>query len=34
MESKSLLDFIRESNRLGRIFFVDSVQEAWERLKK
>ena len=34
VKSKSLRDFIRESNRQGRIFFVDSVQEARERLKK
>lgn len=34
VESKSLRDFIRESNRQGRIFFVDSMQEAREKLKK
>lgn len=27
-ESKSLRDFIRESNRVGRILFVDSIEAA------
>jgi hypothetical protein len=30
--SKSLQDFIRESNKLGHILFVDSVEEALEKL--
>jgi hypothetical protein len=30
--SKSLQDFIRESNRMGRIFFVCSLEEALEKL--
>ena len=29
--SKSLRDFIRESNRVGRIFFVESKEAAFER---
>jgi hypothetical protein len=32
--SKSLKDFINESNRVGRILFVDSVEEAKSRLIK
>ena len=32
LESKSLHDFIRESNRTGRIIFVNSTKEAKERL--
>lgn len=32
IESKSLQDFIRESNRGGRIFFVQTVEEAWRAL--
>jgi len=31
-ESKSLHDFIRESNRVGRILFVESLDEALNRL--
>lgn len=31
VESKSLRDFIRESNRVGRILFVESIQEAVDR---
>ncbi|GAB3512071.1 DUF4180 domain-containing protein [Spirosoma knui] len=30
--SKSLRDFIRESNKMGRISFVDSLDEAKEKL--
>lgn len=33
IESKSLRDFIRESNRMGRIFFVGDREEGVERLK-
>jgi hypothetical protein len=32
--SKSLRDFIFESNKLGRINFVNSIEEAQERLTK
>ncbi len=32
--SKSLRDFIYESNRQGRVFFVSSVEEAKEKLSK
>ena len=32
IESKSLCDFIRESNRVGRILFVGSLEEALEKL--
>jgi hypothetical protein len=32
--SKSLRDFIFESNKLGRINFVDSIEEAKEKLMK
>jgi len=32
--SKSLIDFIFESNKSGRIFFVSSVDEAKEKLVK
>jgi hypothetical protein len=32
--SKSLKDFIFESNKGGKVNFVDSVQEAKERLRK
>lgn len=32
IESKSLRDFIRESNRVGRILFVESIDKALERL--
>lgn len=32
IESKSLRDFIRESNRIGRILFIASLAEALERL--
>ena len=31
-ESKSLADFIRESNKAGRIFFVNTMEEATEKL--
>lgn len=34
IQSKSLRDFIRESNRIGRILFVESVEEALKRLEK
>lgn len=33
-KSKSLLDFIRESNRTGTIFFVGSVEEALSKLNR
>lgn len=33
VESKSLRDFIFESNKIGRILFVESVDEALQRLK-
>ena len=33
-ESKSLRDFIYESNKSGRIIFVNSVEEARERWEK
>jgi len=33
IESKSLRDFIRESNRTGRILFVGSLEKALEKLK-
>ncbi len=33
-ESKSLNDFIRESNRVGRILFLDTFEEAMERFQK
>jgi hypothetical protein len=33
VESKSLRDFIFESNKTGRILFVKSVEEAIQRLK-
>ncbi len=33
LESKSLRDFIRESNRIGRILFVASIEEALKRLE-
>lgn len=32
IESKSLRDFIRESNRIGRILFVKDLAEAIEKL--
>ncbi len=32
IESKSLRDFIRESNRIGRILFVGSLDEALNKL--
>ncbi len=32
-KSKSLHDFIMESNRIGRICFVDNLDAAYERLK-
>jgi hypothetical protein len=32
--SKSLVDFIRESNKVGRILFVSSPEEAFEGLTK
>jgi hypothetical protein len=32
--SKSLRDFIYESNKMGRIFFVDTIEEAREKLSK
>jgi len=32
--SKSLQDFIRESNRGNRIFFVETMEEALNRIKK
>mgnify|MGYP001081623007 CR=1 FL=1 len=32
VESKSLRDFIRESNRQGRIFFVSSIDKALDAL--
>lgn len=32
--SNSLNDFIHESNRTGRIFFVRSVMEAKEKIRK
>lgn len=32
IESKSLRDFIRESNRIGRILFVGSLDEALKKL--
>lgn len=32
IESKSLRDFIRESNRIGRILFVGSLEEALNKL--
>lgn len=32
--SKSLADFIRESNRMGTVMFVDSLDQALERMKK
>ena len=32
VKSQSLRDFIRESNRVGRILFVDSVERALEKL--
>lgn len=31
-DSKSLADFIRESNKAGRIFFVNTMEEATEKL--
>lgn len=31
IESKSLRDFIRESNRTGRILFVDNREDALNR---
>lgn len=34
LESRSLQDFIRESNRTGRIIFVSSTEEAKVRLGK
>ena len=34
LESKSLNDFIRESNRVGRINFVSSKEEAIEKLNR
>jgi hypothetical protein len=34
VESKSLRDFIRESNRLGRVVFVATPEEAMEKLAK
>jgi len=34
VESKSLRDFIRESNRYGRILFVSSPEEALEQWDK
>ena len=34
VESKSLRDFIRESNRTGRILFVDNREEALNRFGK
>lgn len=33
IKSKSLNDFIRESNNTGRIIFVESINEAIQRLK-
>jgi len=33
IESKSLRDFMRESNRVGRILFVGSLEEALKKLK-
>lgn len=33
-DSKSLRDFIRESNRYGKILFVSSVEEAKTRFEK
>lgn len=32
IKSKSLRDFIRESNRGNRVFFIESVEEALSRL--
>lgn len=34
IESKSLRDFIRESNRVGRIVFVESLEKAIEVLDR
>lgn len=34
VKSKSLRDFIRESNRQGRVVFVSSMEEARERMAK
>lgn len=34
IESKSLRDFIRESNELGRIVFVESLDKALTKLSK
>lgn len=34
IKSKSLNDFIRESNRVGRIMFIDSLNSALENLDK
>jgi hypothetical protein len=33
-KSKSLNDFFRESNRMGRILFLDNIEEAIARLGK
>lgn len=34
IQSKSLKDFIRESNRTGTIVFVESIEEAISRINK
>ena len=33
-KSKSLQDFIRESNRTGRIYFTETVEQAIEKLNR